>query len=400
MKAFPEIAKEFSVSNTSKVVLIVIDGLGGLPVNEATELEKAHIPNLDSLAKDSICGVIDPVGRGITPGSGPANLALLGYDPFKFIIERGALSAAGVGFDMQPSDVAARVNFATIDKEGKVTDRRAGRISTAKNRELCKLLEEIKLDDAEFFLITEKEHRAVVIFRGEGLSGELSGSDPQTMGIAPQPLKALSPRAEKTVKIVNSFLAKAKIQLRDSHPANMVLLRGFAKYPQLPQFNDIYKLHAASIALYPMYRGIARIIGMKILEAEGGIAGEFQALKKNFQPYDFFYFHIKDMDSAGEDGDFDKRVKIIEEIDKQIPVLMELSPDVVAITGDHSTPAILKRHSWHSVPILIHSKWCRPDSVRQFSENACSVGGLGRFNAVEVMSLLLANALKTAKYLA
>jgi 2,3-bisphosphoglycerate-independent phosphoglycerate mutase len=400
MKASYEITQELCVSNASKIVLIVIDGLGGLPLNGATELEKAHTPNLDALAKNAICGVIDPVGCGITPGSGPANLALLGYDPFRFIIERGAFSAVGVGFNMQPQDLAARMNFATIDKEGKITDRRAGRISTSKNRELCKLLETISLNDVELFLRTEKEHRAVVIFRGEGLFEELSGSDPQVVGVEPLPLEALTARAEKTVKVINSFIAKAKERLKNSYPANMVLLRGFAKCPELPQFNDIYKLHAASIALYPMYRGLARIIGMEILESEGGIAGEFRTLKKNFQPYDFFYLHIKDADSAGEDGNFDQKVKVIEEIDKQIPILMELNPDVIAITGDHSTPAILKKHSWHPVPILIHSKWCRPDNVRQFSENACSQGGLGRFNAIEVMPLLLAHALKTAKYLA
>jgi len=400
MKASPEIIEKLSISNASKIVLIVIDGIGGLPVNGATELEKAYTPNLDALARDAICGMIDPVGRGITPGSGPANLALLGYDPFKFIIGRGALSAAGVGFDMQPSDIAVRMNFATIDKEGKIVDRRAGRISTGKNRELCKLLERISLDDAELFLRTEKEHRAVVIFRGEGLSEELSDSDPQAIAVPPQPLRALSARAEKTVKVVNSFIDRAKEQLRSSHPANMVLLRGFAKYPQLPQFNNIYKLHAAAIALYPMYRGIARIVGMEILESAEGIAGEFQTLEENFQSYDFFYLHIKDTDSAGEDGNFDQKVKIIEEIDKQIPILIKLNPDVVAITGDHSTPAILKGHSWHPVPILIHSRWSRPDGVRQFSENACSQGGLGRFSAVEVMPLLLAHALKTVKYLA
>ncbi|MBT9137634.1 MAG: hypothetical protein DDT31_00172 [Syntrophomonadaceae bacterium] len=400
MKASLEIIEKLSISNASKIVLIVIDGIGGLPVNGATELEKAHTPNLDALARDAICGMIDPVGRGITPGSGPANLALLGYDPFRFIIERGALSAAGVGFDMQPSDIAVRMNFATIDKEGKIVDRRAGRISTAKNRELCKLLEGISLDDVELFLRTEKEHRAVVIFRGEELSEELSGSDPQATAVPPQPLAALSASAGKTVKVANSFIDRAKERLKSSYPANMVLLRGFAKYPQLPQFNDIYKLHAAAIALYPMYRGIARIVGMEILRAAEGIAGEFQTLKENFQSHDFFYLHIKDTDSAGEDGNFDQKVKIIEEIDKQIPILMELNPDVVAITGDHSTPAILKRHSWHPVPILIHSTWVRPDSVRQFSENACSMGGLGRFDAVEVMPLLLAHALKTAKYLA
>lgn len=400
MKVFSEITKELSVSNASKIVLIVIDGVGGLPVNGVTELEKAYIPNLDALASNSICGIIDPVGRGISPGSGPANLALLGYNPFKFVIERGALSAAGVGFDMQPSDIAARVNFATIDKEGKIVDRRAGRIPTAKNRELCRLLEGINLDDVKLFLVTEKEHRAVVIFRGEGLSDQLSDSDPQATGVAPFPIKALSTHAEKTASVVNLFLTEAKMRLRNFHPANMILLRGFAKCPQLPRFNDTYKLRSASIALYPMYRGIARIAGMEILETEGGIAGEFQTLKKNFGSYDFFYLHIKDMDSAGEDGDFNRRVEIIEEIDRQIPLLMELSPDVIAVTGDHSTPAVLRRHSWHPVPISIYSKWCRPDNVKQFSENACSAGSLGRFNAVEVMPLLLANALRTTKYLA
>ncbi len=393
-----ELMKEVAISTQSKVVLLVIDGLGGLPYRGKTELEKAVTPHLDELAARGILGMTDPIGRGITPGSGPAHLSLFGYDPLKFKIGRGALAATGIGFELGPDDLAARINFATIDEEGKVIDRRAGRISSEENKELCQLLEKIEIGGVEFFVKTVKEHRAVVIFRGAGLSDELSDSDPQITGIPPLTVEALSPEAGKTAGIVNGFLQKARELLSAYRPANMILLRGFAKSPQLPFLGEIYRLRPAAIAAYPMYRGLARLVGMDILSTGETVEEEFETLKDNFSKYDFFYLHIKGGDSAGEDGDFQRKVKVIEEVDRNIPGLTALCPEAIVVTGDHSTPSLLKSHSWHAVPLLLSSPWCRPDKGDRFSEEACSQGGLGRFPALKVMPLLLAHGLKLTKY--
>ncbi|MCD5401435.1 2,3-bisphosphoglycerate-independent phosphoglycerate mutase, partial [candidate division NPL-UPA2 bacterium] len=340
----------------------------------------------------------DPVGRGITPGSGPAHLSLFGYDPLKFKIGRGALAAAGIGFELGADDLAARINFATVDEEGKITDRRAGRIGSEKNKELCQLLEKIEIKGVELFVKTVKEHRAVVIFRGERLLDELNDSDPQATGVPPRAVEALSPEAEKAARIVNSFLQQARELLSAHRPANMILLRGFAKSPQLPSLREVYRLRPAAIAAYPMYRGIARLVGMEVLSTGETIEEEFETLKDNFSKYDFFYLHIKGSDSAGEDGDFERKVRVIEEVDKNIPSLTALRPEVIAVAGDHSTPSLLKSHSWHAVPFLLSSAWCRPDKVDRFSEGACCQGGLGRFPALKVMPLILAHGLKLTKY--
>ncbi len=393
-----DLMNKVAVPTKSKVVLLVIDGLGGLPKEGKTELEKASTPHLDELAKKGISGMTDPVGRGVTPGSGPAHLALFGYDPLEFEIGRGALAAAGIGFELGPDDLAARINFATVDKEGKITDRRAGRISSEKNKELCLLLEKIKTEGAELFVKTVKEHRAVLIFRGAGLSDELNDSDPQVTGVPPRVVEALSAKAEKAARVVNNFLRQAEEILKEHAPANMILLRGFAQHPRLPSLEEIYRLRPAAIAAYPMYRGIARLVGMEILTTGEKIEEEFQTLKDNFHSYDFFYLHIKGSDSAGEDGDFQRKVRVIEEVDRNIPILTDLCPEAIAVTGDHSTPAVLKAHSWHAVPFLLSSPWCRPDGGERFSEEACSRGSLGRFPALEVMPLLMAHGRKLAKY--
>ena len=393
-----DLMEKVSIPTESKVVLLVIDGLGGLPCDGKTELEGAATPHLDELASGGICGMTDPIGRGITPGSGPAHLALFGYDPLRFEIGRGALAATGIGFELGPDDLAARINFATLDEEGKVTDRRAGRISTEKNGGLCQLLEKIEIEGIELFVKTVKEHRAVVIFRGKGLSDELNDSDPQATGVPPRSVEALSPGAERAADVVGDFLKQAGKLLEEHHPANMILLRGFAKSPRLASLREIYRLRPAAIAAYPMYRGIARLVGMEVLETGETIEEEFQTLRDNFPKYDFFYLHIKGSDSAGEDGDFQRKMRVIEEVDKNLPILTALRPAVVAVTGDHSTPSLLKSHSWHAVPFLLSSSWCRPDKVDGFSERDCSQGGLGRFPALKVMPLLLAHALKFTKY--
>ena len=392
--------KEITRQSDSKIVLLVIDGLGGLPRPETgkTELETAHTPNLAELANKGNCGLTDPVSPGITPGSAPGHLALFGYDPIKFAVGRGILEAMGIDFDLKKGDVAARGNFCTIDSKGLVTDRRAGRIATEQNAELCKKLSKITLEGAQLYVVPVKEHRFLLVFRGEGLSGDASDSDPQQIGVTPLNVVALSPKGKKTAKLANAFAAKAETALADSHPANMVLLRGFSQHPNLPTMSDIFKLNPAAIAAYPMYRGLAKLVGMKILNTGATIEEEFNTLAKHYAEHDFFFIHVKKTDSTGEDGDFDAKVRALEEIDRLLPKITSLKPDVLIVTGDHSTPAMLKGHSWHPVPLLLHSKWCRADHVREFGETACASGGLGRLPAVEVMPLAMANALKLTKF--
>ncbi len=395
-----ELIKSLAQSSLAKIVLIVFDGLGGLPHPETgkTELETANTPNLDRLAAKGICGFVDTVGSGITPGSAPGHLALFGYDPLRFNIGRGVLEATGIDFDLQYGDVAARGNFCTIDESGLVTDRRAGRISTEKCAELCQLLDGIAIGGIKSLVRPVREHRLIVVFRGDGLCAGVTDSDPQQIGVAPRAVTALQPEADKMANIANQFLAQAKTILTGHHPANMVLLRGFSGRPQFPTMDEIYKLKPAAIASYPMYRGLARLVGMEVLETGAGIEQEFMTLNQHYADYDFFFLHIKGTDSAGEDGDFDRKVKVIEETDRALSSLISLEPDVIVVTGDHSTPALLKGHSWHPVPVLLYSKWCRRDRVGEFSESACLSGGLGRFPATQIMPLAMANALKLTKF--
>ncbi len=395
-----ELIKAIARRSPTKIVLVVIDGLGGLPNpgTGKTELETASTPNLNQLAANGICGLIDLVSPGITPGSAPGHLALFGHDPINFIIGRGVLEAVGIDFDLQSGDVAARGNFCTVDERGLVIDRRAGRISTDECAKLCQLLDGLVIDKVKFFVCPVREHRFVVVFRGDNLSPNVSDSDPQQIGVTPKIITALNPQAEKMAGIASRFIAKARGTLADHYPANMVLLRGFSQRPQLPTMGEVYKLKPAAIASYPMYRGLAKLVGMEALETGITIEDEFITLKRNYANYDFFFLHIKGADSAGEDGDFDRKVAIIEQVDTVLPHLLSVEPDVIVITGDHSTPALLKGHSWHPVPILLYSKWCRPDRVSEFSESACISGGLGRFPATQVMTLAMANALKLTKY--
>ena len=385
----------------TKIVLLVLDGLGGLPREQdsLTELEAAKTPNLDNLAVKSICGLQQPIKPGITPGSGPGHLALFGYDPIKYQVGRGTLSALGINFELETNDIAARGNFCTIDNNGNVTDRRAGRIPTDRNIELCNLLRTIKLPDVKIFIETVKEYRFLLVLRGEGLSEDLIDTDPQTLGIKPLEPKGLNSEAEKTANLVKDFITQATEVLKEQNPSNMILLRGFSKKPNWPTIKDVFGLNCAAIAAYPMYRGLSKLLGMDILETGQTIVEEFDTLKNNWNKYDYFYLHVKKSDSAGEDGDFNRKVTKIEEVDEQIPKLLDLNPDVIIITGDHSTPSLLKYHSWHPVPVLLWSKYCRADKVKQFGERACITGGLGpRFPAVDLMPLALANAKRLEKF--
>ena len=395
-----DLIKDLSITNNTKMVMLVLDGLGGLGLEAGgkTELETANTPNLDLLIESAALGMTDPIMFGITPGSGPAHLGLFGYDPIKYGIGRGALAAAGIGFNMQEDDLAARINFATADDSGLITDRRAGRIATDESSQLCTLLAKIEIRNVKIFVKPVKEHRAVVIFRGDGLSDKLLDSDPQKTGVRAKEVIASVDKAKTTAVLVNEFIHKAQSILADKHPANTVLLRGFAKTPSLPQMKDVYKLNAAAIASYPMYKGLARFVGMEILQTGPTIREEFETLKTSFNEYDFFFIHIKATDSSGEDGNFAKKVKVIEEVDKNLALITSLNPDVLVVTGDHSTPAALKSHSWHPVPFLLYSKYCRLDNAKHFGETYCSKGTLGRFPAVDIMPLMLANSLRLTKY--
>ena len=385
----------------TKIVFLIIDGVGGLPteVGGPTELEAAHAPNLDRLATEGICGLHDPIAPGITPGSGPSHLAVFGYDPLKYLIGRGVLEAAGIDFPLTKRDLASRGNFCTVDAQGLVVDRRAGRIPTEKNQELCELLRrEVRLPGVEMFVEPVKDYRFVLVLRGEGLAEGLTETDPQALGVEPLSLQATRSEATRSAQLLNDFITQAKEALSTQRPANMVLLRGPSKVPDMPQMQDVFGLNPAAIASYPMYRGVTKLIGMTALGSGTTLAEEFDTLENEWRNHDFFYVHVKKTDSYGEDGDFGGKVRLIEEADEQVERLMALQPDVVVVTGDHSTPAMLKSHSWHPVPVLIWSKHCRADPSQCFSEAECTRGALGRIRATDIMPIALANAMRLAKY--
>ncbi len=395
-----ELLRELSVPNTTKILLLVIDGLGGAP-NESgrSELEQAHIPHLDRLARESLCGLTIPVAYGVTPGSGPGHLALFGYDPERYLVGRGVLEALGIDFDLQADDVAARGNFCTVDGEGRITDRRAGRIATEKMATLCELLRGIEVPGLRVFIEPVREHRFLLVLRGPGLSDRLSESDPQREGVEPPPVRALASEAEVTAAAFNTFIAGARKVLAGHEPANMLTLRGLAKRPPMPSINETCKFRAAAIAGYPMYRGLAKLVGMDVLKTGMTFEDELETLKAHWDAYDFFFIHFKAADTAGEDGDFQAKMRALEEIDSHIDELHRMQADVFMVAGDHSTPAISAGHSWHPVPFLFHpTQYGRHDSTEGFNERACAGGLLGTLPAKEILSLAMAHAGRLTKY--
>jgi len=388
------------VENQSKIVLLSADGLGGLPHpgTGRSELETAQLPHLDALASRAACGLIRHVAPGITPGSGPGHLGLFGYDPLEFRVGRGVLEALGIEFDLRPGDVAARGNFCTVDGAGLITDRRAGRIGTDVCVRLTQRLRGIRLPGVEVFVEPVKDHRFVLVLRGPGLDGRLSETDPQALGKPPLPVRPLDPAAARTADIVNAFTDEARRRLADAAPANMVLLRGFDRLPGLPAFPDVFRLRAAAIAAYPMYRGLARLVGMEVLKTGATFADELATLRQHWESHDFFFLHYKDTDKAGEDGDFDAKVAALERLDACIPEIEALGPDVLVVTGDHATPSVLAGHGWQPVPVVLWSRYSGADTVAAFSERACASGSLGVLPAQHLMPLVMANALRLTKF--
>ncbi len=388
------------ISTSSKIIMLLVDGLGGLPHPDTglSELETAHTPNLDQLAQESACGLTTPVLPGVTPGSGPGHLAILGYDPLKYLMGRGVLEALGIDVNLQEGDVAARGNFCTLDSQGLLSDRRAGRIPSEASAPLCRMLNEIEVDGVELRVYPVRDYRFVLHLRGEDISDRVSETDPQRTGVPPQKAEARAPEAENTARLVRTFADQARGLLKEEERANMVLLRGFSKLPHLPSMGDIYRLNPAGIAAYPMYRGLATVVGMQVIPTGANFADEIDTLYEHYKEHDFFYIHYKPADAAGEDGDFDAKVQALEMLDAYIPRLLELEPDVFIIGGDHSTPAVMGAHSWHPVPLLVRSRWTRGLGVDALSERCCAVGSLGRLPATQVMLQALAHAGKLTKF--
>jgi 2,3-bisphosphoglycerate-independent phosphoglycerate mutase len=394
------LTRELQMDNGSKIVMLVADGLGGLPMTPGgmTELETAQTPNLDSLAWRGVQGASIPVKPGIAPGSGPGHLALFGYDPLHYKIGRGALEATGIGFELQEGDVAIRCNFCTIDANGKITDRRAGRISSEESAPLAISLRQVKIPGVEIFVEPVKEHRFVVVFRAPGLGGNVADTDPQKTGVPALDPVAQDTASQRTAEIAKEFLSQTK-KILSGHPkANFHTMRGFANKPSLPSYREVYGLRAAAIAVYPMYKGLARLVGMDIIGAAHTLSEQIDTLEKHWNDYDFFFIHFKYTDSTGEDGNFQGKVARIEELDAILPRIEALNPNVMIVTGDHSTPSYLKSHSWHPVPTLLVSDCCRPDPHKAFNESTCITGGLGQFEAQYLMALALSNAGRMGKY--
>lgn len=386
-----------------RIVYLVMDGLGGLPHPDTgrSALEMAESPNLDALARDSSCGLIEIVGPGITPGSGPGHLSLFGYEPLRWRIGRGVLSALGIDFPLQPGDLAARANFATLNDAGEITDRRAGRIPTDLNRRLCdKIKQAVTLDfPGEYFFEPESEHRAVLVLRGAGLADDLPDTDPQQTGRPPADMTPNSDQAAQSARLVADFLRQAHAALADESPANGLLLRGFQRYERLPGLAERFGLDGLCLAAYPMYRGLSRLLGMEVAPPPDGISGLFDAVEQHWPgDFDFCFMHVKGTDSAGEDGDLERKAAVIEAVDEQLPRLLSLRPDVLVITGDHSTPAAMAAHSWHPVPVLLHARHARRDEVVRFDEIACLRGALGLRPGWHLMGLALAHAHRLRKF--
>ena len=395
-----ELAAKLHQPAESKVVLCVLDGLGGLarPETERSELEQSDTPNLDRLTETSDVGLTMPVGMGITPGSGPGHLSLFGYDPYRFDIGRGVLEAVGIDFELGPDDVAARGNLCTLDADGNISDRRAGRIASEKSAPIVERLRAIELDGAEVFVEPVRDYRFVLVLRAPGLGENVTTTDPQREGVPPRPAKGGDPAAERTAALVNEFVAKARALLADEEVANGLTLRGFATYPTLPQLEDVWGLRAAALAVYPMYRGLAKLAGMRALACPGGMEEQLAVARERWDEFDYFFIHYKTTDAAGEDGDFIAKVHALEEFDTHVAGLTDLGADVLMIAGDHSTPALMAAHSWHPVPFLLNSPFARGGSVQHFTERECLGGSLGIFPAVEAMPLAMAHAGRLQKY--
>lgn len=402
----PTLLPRIARRTDSKILLVVMDGLGGciLP-GTPTALERARHPHLDRLATEGSVGRQIPIAPGITPGSGPGHFAIFGYDPLSTEVGRGVLETMGLGVPVRPGDVTARANFATAGPGGLLTDRRAGRIPTEEATPIARALAAAvpQIEDVHVEIHPGLQHRFALVLRGPGLVDAVSDTDPQLEGKAALRPEALVPAAEKTARITRAFLERANAFLAKQPKANTVLLRGFSGRPDLPTLGERAQLRPVVVAAYPAYLGVARILGMDVAEGvspKSTIADEVTVLEREWKkPYDFFFLHVKGTDSAGEDGDEERKARVIEEFDRELPRIRALAPDVILITGDHSTPGPMKGHSWHGVPFLLHGPFVEPDEAVRFDEPSCGKGRFGGFfPSLSLMPMALALAGKLQKY--
>lgn len=399
-----ELLSRLAQPNTTKIVLLVLDGVGDLatPAQPHTALQKARTPHLDALAARSSLGRIVPVATGITPGSGPGHLALFGYDPREpqFDIGRGILEALGLGLALRPGDVAARGNFATAAATGELTDRRAGRIPTAECVRVCEKINSAleSITDATVRVVPGEAHRFVLLLSGEGLEAALDDTDPQQLGVPPLAARETAPGGARAAALVRRAVALMEGAIADEPKANRVLLRGFSQLPHLPQLPALYKMRCGAFAGYPLYRGVASACGMEVVPCGKRIGEILDRVAERWQDFDLFFLHVKQTDQAGEDGNLDAKAAAIEEVDALLPRLLALAPDVVAVTGDHSTPAPMAAHSFHPVPLLLASPLAFVDETTAFDEQQAIRGHLGTFASRELMGLLLAHAGRLEKF--
>ncbi|MCL0028824.1 2,3-bisphosphoglycerate-independent phosphoglycerate mutase [Dehalococcoidia bacterium] len=391
---------DLCLETPSKIILLVVDGLGGLPDPDSgrSELETAHLPNLDLLAQRSACGLTTPVVPGITPGSGPGHMALFGYDPVKYLVGRGVLEALGINVELGPDVVAARGNFCSVDDQGRITDRRAGRITSAESATLIELLKTIEHPGVSLEVYPVQDYRFVLLLRGDGLGASLPDTDPQSDGVEPRAAIGLNPESNKTAAAVNTFVGAAAELLKSRESSNMVLLRGFSREPNWPGFGESYRLNPGAVAAYPMYRGISKLMGMTVLQTGQDFDAELDTVADVLDDHDFIFLHYKPADAAGEDGNFKDKVARLQELDERIPRLVDMGADTLVVAGDHSTPAAMAGHSWHPVPLMVSSQWTVGEGSAAFTERQCGNGVLGRLAAMDVMLLSMAHAGKLSKF--
>ena len=393
-----------------KVVLVIIDGLGDRPISELkdqTPLEAANTPNLDYFATNGITGIMNAIDVGIRPGSDTSHLAIFGYDPETHYTGRGIFEAAGIGMELKKGDIALRGNFATVTEDLIIVDRRAGRIENVSK--LADALNGMKIDGVRFFVKAGVMHRAGVVLRGSNLSHMVSDNDPHEVGVKVKQVKALdnTEEAKFTASVINKFLEEAHKILKEHEvnkkrrkerllEANYILLRGASKLTHFEPFEKKYKLKACCIAGAGLYKGIAKVLGMDVLQVKGAtgtantdINAKFIAAKKALAKYDFVFVHIKYADNYAEDGNVFGKLKFIEKIDDALIHLIGIKDTLIVITADHSTPCKLKAHSGDPVPIVMFGEGVRTDKVKEFNERSCMQGGLGRIKGKDLMNEIL-----------
>jgi 2,3-bisphosphoglycerate-independent phosphoglycerate mutase len=397
----PQIARR----TDSRIVFIVLDGLGGVLGEAPTALQASKHPNLDALASRSALGRHIAVAHGVTGGSGPGHFAIFGYDPLGLDVGRGLLEALGVGVDVRPGDVAIRGNYCTVDDQGILVDRRAGRIPTDQSAALTAMLATAmeQIEGARVEMHPGLQHRFAAVLRGTDLGADVADTDPQVKGVPPLLARARHARSGKTARIANAIVERAREVLGDRDVANSILLRGFSSRPDVLTLAELALLRPCAIAAYPAYRGVAAILGMDLIDGVGptsSIADEVDALERVWNDgYDFFFLHVEATDSAGVDGDEERKGRVIEDFDAQLARIVALEPDVIVVTGEHSTPGPLAGHSWHPVPLLISGPWTESKGAARFDEVSCHEGRLGcAFPAPAILRMAMAQAGKLAKY--